>query len=268
MLQFLPYCNDISSSGKADTEQLSKRMYHKYSVLIAFTFYHPHNRIQGIIKKMRIDLRLKGIQLTFSLFFLLFYNVICQFPQLFHHRPNGISQMLNFRRTSNINFRFLIYTNRFQRIFQLFQRLDNSHSHKLIGKYHQAYSQDNHDHSHNFCSVKILEQSVCRSYTDNFPPGIAHCFYHNCPVFALKSFFIYTVLVVTGYHIIFFQHIGKNKVLFGMINNLTITVNKINIPHILAVDLCKKLTYSAEIHVNQQNPTGYFSFCGKLNSPA
>ena len=64
------------------------------------------------------------------------------------------------------------------------------------------------------------------------------------------------------------QHIGKNKVLFGMINNLTITVNKINIPHILAVDLCKKLTYSAEIHVNQQNPTGYFAFCGKLNSPA
>ncbi len=71
MLQLIFYCDNCAPFGKADAKQPGQFRDHKGSFLIPLILHHPDDGIQRIIQKMRINLALQSIQLTFPAFILL-----------------------------------------------------------------------------------------------------------------------------------------------------------------------------------------------------
>ena len=58
MLDLILHTDDRPSFAKTDAEQAGKLRDHKHCIFITFSLDHPSNRLQCIIKEMRIDLRL------------------------------------------------------------------------------------------------------------------------------------------------------------------------------------------------------------------
>ena len=66
MLKFLLDRDQFMSAADADAEQSCKCIDHLHGIFITSGFAHPGDRIERIIQKMRIDLRLQCFQFGFS----------------------------------------------------------------------------------------------------------------------------------------------------------------------------------------------------------
>ena len=78
IFNFLPDRNELILITDALPEQSCKRSCHNYHFFILLSLSHPYNRIQCIIQKMWINLRLKCFQFYFSFLFLLLYILFHQ----------------------------------------------------------------------------------------------------------------------------------------------------------------------------------------------
>ena len=77
MLHLFPNRNQFVPLADTDAEQSCQGIYHFYRILTPLLLAHPADRIQRILKKMRVDLGLERLQLRFTQ---------CNFlsPDLFH----------------------------------------------------------------------------------------------------------------------------------------------------------------------------------------
>ena len=76
-------------------------------LLVAPRLRHPNNRVQRVIQKVRVYLRLKHFKLAAALLLLLLNDVLHQMAHRRYHRADGMPQPLNLVAALLLNFHIL-----------------------------------------------------------------------------------------------------------------------------------------------------------------